>query len=232
MPTSARLERDLADRRLDGRLLLLQLFRDIERVLVVGGQAELGAGLLDRGPGLLLLLDGDLQGVVPLVELGLGRRAALHQVLDPPLVNLGEPSARLAGLERGDLGAQGGDLPPQGLLGILAAVVGAPGPGDLRMDLRPRLSDVGPGLLQRGLGLRHGHLERLAVELHQELAGLDPVVLVNHHLGDQALDPRAGVGDVALDERVVGGDRVQLVPEPTAVPSTSRRRGSRRRSRR
>ena len=76
-----------------------------------------------------------------------------------------------AGLERGDLGAQGGDLPAQGLLGILAAVVGPARPGDLRTDLRPRLGDVGPGLLQRRLGLRHGHLERLAVELHQELPG-------------------------------------------------------------
>ncbi len=218
---------DLADGRLDGRLLVLQLPGDVERVLVVGGQAELGARLLDGGPGLLLLFGGHLQAVVPLVELGLGGRAALHQVVDPPLVDLREPSDRLSRLERRDLGAERGDLPPQGLLGVLATVVGPPSAGDLRMDLGPRLHDVGPGLLERRLGLRHGHLERLAVELHQELARLDPVVLVDHHLGDEALDPRAGVRDMALDESVVGGDRLEFVPDPghAPVPPGARDRG-------
>src|SRR5262249_41949038 len=81
---------------------------------------------------------------VPLVELGLRRRALPNQVDNPPLIDLGEPSARLAGLERGDLRPQGGELPAPGLLGLLPPVVRPPCPGGLRSGLRPGLGYVRP----------------------------------------------------------------------------------------
>ena len=60
--------RNVGDGGLDRRLLDLKVTGQFQRVLVIRGQSEGGAGLLDRRPRLLLLLNGDFQGVVPLVE--------------------------------------------------------------------------------------------------------------------------------------------------------------------
>ena len=126
---------NVGDGGLDRRLLDLEIPGEFQRVVVVGSQSEGGAGLLDGCPRLLLLLDGDLQCVVPLVDIFLADASVRQELLAPPQVVPRQLQGRLPALEGGELGVQNGDVAPQGLLGVLPLIIGRTRPGDLRTDL-------------------------------------------------------------------------------------------------
>ena len=187
------------------RLLLSRSLGTSSGFVGVRREAQRGAGLLDRGPGLLDLLAGDVERVVPLVELGLGGRA-------------------LAG--RGCRSAAGRPRPASGSTRCARSVatwafseatcLRSCSCGFFRRNQLPRAAascdldlglrqlEVRPRLLTSRLRLGDGHLERLAVEPDQEHAGLDAVVLVDEDFGHEPVDPRADVGDVPRHEGVVG----------------------------
>jgi hypothetical protein len=156
----------------------------------------LGFGGLDRG---LQLGDG-----------GAGLRLGLIQLLLGDGGGVGALQAEVAvEVARGviGLGPGGGDV-GQGLL------VRGLGHADLDLGVIHLALGLGP----LGLGVRHLGLGVGGIDGHQLLAGADPLVVVDQHLGHQALDLRRQPHDLHIDEGVVGGLEVARVqPEQQAA---------------
>ena len=104
--------RDLRHGRLDGRLLVLEILGNRERVVIIGPKTEDRTRLLNRCPCLLLLFNGNLQRVVSLVELFLTDATVRQKLFAPCEVIPRQFQARLPAFECGELRVQRGNLAP------------------------------------------------------------------------------------------------------------------------
>ena len=74
--------------------------------------------------------------------------------------------------------------------------------------------EIGLRGIDRRLGDVHLHLVRLLVELHQQIALVHAIVVIHqnaHHLAGHA---RGDERDVAVDVRIVGGNRIERFDKP------------------
>ena len=138
----------------------------------------------------------------------------------------GDCAARVKSTSRGSLPWRGRGSPP-----CFAGPRPWPGAARLRRRRPPSTAgastagsgrggqgapDLGPGDLQVGLGVDHGRLldvnldlVRLLVELDEQVPLLHSVVVIDQDATHQAWDPRGHERHVAVDVRVIGGDGVQ-----------------------
>ncbi len=118
-------------------------------MVIVRGQRQQGASLLDGLLGHLVLLLGALECRESLIELLLSGRLGPHQVLDALMILLREYQLGVRGAERSGLGPQAGDPRPDLLLLPLDGPPGFLQRGDRRPDLVPGLVPLGTCGLQR-----------------------------------------------------------------------------------
>jgi hypothetical protein len=136
-------------------------------------------------------------------------RAAIEQSLRPNQVGLRSIEGRFFTSQRGDSSTEHGDL----VIDLL----------DRRLELPPLAaghaksrSHLGFGSLEVGLGVIHGrlldvhlYLERLSIELDQQVSLPHAIVVIDINLADLAGDARCNKSHVAVDEGVIGRNRVQ-----------------------
>ena len=117
----------------------------------------------------------------------------------------------------GDLGVQEGDLVVHVLDGVIEVEAEAARLADSGAGLGLGDGEVGLGLDHGGLGDGDLHLVGLLVELDEDVAFMDAVVVIDEDAGNLAGNARGDKGDVAVDVGVVGRNGVQGFDEQAAA---------------
>ena len=193
----------------DGGKGLFELGRHLAEVIAAFGlerEAEEDALLVNALERFLDLGLGHFEQLPAEVELFLGDGPGLHQRLGALEIGLGAGEGRLLRIQRGDLGPQQRDLVVHIFNSVIEVEAQAP-------HLPFGRAGVGLGCQQIGLGRRHRRagdveldLERLLIQLHEQVALADADVVIDQDVHDLAGDARGDERHVAVDEGIVRGD--------------------------